>query len=302
MSRFPFASLDLSLLPAPTIVTPADYQAILAARIVDLVARFAAIGIAFDVESLQTDPSIIHQQVDAFREKLDRQAINDAAKGVMLAYAVEGDLDNLVALLGLRRLTITPANTETGAAAVMETDDDLRRRGPLALDGTAPGFTSRGYRGYALQIAPEIQDVATIKRGGGRVDVILLGRGEDGSVASDVVARVAAALYADDGAQLTDIVTVRSATPRPYDVVVQALVPTGPSIAMARAASLAALSKTLPRLKVIGGTVRTDAIIAAGRVEPMTEFTLISPVEHVVAAPDEAPWPRSISVTVEARQ
>ncbi|MBY6244108.1 baseplate J/gp47 family protein [Methylosinus sp. Sm6] len=302
MSRFPFASLDLSLLPAPTIVTPTDYQAILAARIADLVARFAAIGIAFDVESLKTDPSVIHQEVDAYREALDRQAINDAAKGVMLAYSVKGDLDNIVALLGLRRLTMTPADAETGAAAVMESDSDLRRRARDALDATAVGLTGGGYRTIALQVAPDLQGIGLVKRGGGQVDVILLGRGEDGSVASDVVARVAAALYVDEGAQLTDIVAVRSATPRPYDVVVQALVPTGPSIAMARAASLAALSKTLPRLKVIGGTVRTDAIIAAGRVEPMTEFTLISPAAHVVAAPDEAPWPRSISVVVEAPQ
>jgi phage-related baseplate assembly protein len=300
MSRFPFASLDLSLLPPPQVVAPIDYETIRAARVNDLTARFNAAGVPFDVGALESDPSVIHQEEDAYREMLDRQAINDAAVSVMLAFATDGDLDNLAALLGLRRLTIAAAilTANPPVPAVMESNDDFRARCRIALDATAIGLTGGGYKTIALQAAPEVRSVGLVKSAGGRIDVILLGRGPDGVVADDVVARVNAILQADDGGQLTDIVTVRSCRPKPYDIVVDAIIPPGPAPAPIKAASQAALAAAALRLQTIGGVIPTDALIAAGRTASMTKFALRSPASDIVAAPDEAPYAASIAVNI----
>lgn len=297
MPRFPFSSLDLSLLPAPQAIHPIDYEAIRAARVAALVARFQAAGIPFDVQSIETDPSVIHQEEDAYREMLDLQAINDAVDAVMIAYAVGSDLDNLGALIGLRRLTISAA-TDT-AAAVMESDAEFRNRIRIALDATAIGLTGGGYRTIALQAAPAVKSVALIKKGGGQIDVVLLGRGVDGSVSAEDVKAVNDRLQADDGGQLTDIVTVRSATPLPYDIVAEAIIPPGPSVAAIRNASVTALQAAADALKVIGGHIPTDALIAAGRIAPMTKFTLVSPAADLAPPADQVPYARSITVNIK---
>jgi phage-related baseplate assembly protein len=300
MSRFPFASLDLSLLPAPQAIHPVDYEAVLASRKTDLVARFNAAGIAFDAQSLETDPSIIHQQEDAYREILDLQAINNAVNAVLLPYATGSDLDNLGALLGLRRLTLAEpdATTYPPTPAVMESDADFRSRTRVALDATAVGLTGNGYKTIALQAAPAVRSVGLVRKGGGQIDVILLGRGPDGSVADSDVALVNARLQADDGGQLTDIVTVRSVTPLPYDVTIDAAVHPGPSPLLVREAAEAAIRGVAASLQTIGGTVPTDALIAAARVPPISKLTLVSPTADVIAAADQAPWLRSLTINL----
>lgn len=296
MSRFPFASLDLALLPAPQAIHSVDYELIRAARLTELVARFTAKGVQFNVQSIETDPSIIHQEEDAYREMLDLQAINDAVQAVLVAYAIGSDLDNLGALLGLRRLTITAA-TET-AAAVMESDSDFRARIRVALDATAVGLTGNGYRTIALQAAPAVKSVSLVKKGGGQIDVVLLGRGEDGAVADADVQTVRDRLQADDGGQLTDIIAVRSARPLPYDVVAEATIPPGPTTSAIQTASVAAITAAAAGLKVIGGRIPTDALIAAGRVAPMMKFSLVSPAADIVSESDQVPYARSVTVKI----
>lgn len=61
--------------------------------------------------------------------------MNDAARAIMPAYAVGVDLDNIAALFGIVRFVITPADPQTGAPAVMESDADFRRRMVLAPEG-----------------------------------------------------------------------------------------------------------------------------------------------------------------------
>jgi phage-related baseplate assembly protein len=301
--RFPDASLALNLLPAPAVIAAVNYETIRAARIADLAARLTAAGVAFDVQMLETDPSVVLQEEGAYREMLNLAAINDAARAVMILYAQGPDQDALYALLGIRRLVITPASGST--PAVMEDDESFRARAQIALEGTAPGLTGGGYAHIALRASAEVRRVALIRAPGGVVNVVLQGRiNADGSVSSAAVQAVAAALnddWSDDastGSQLTDIPMVRSATPRPYDIVARAIVPLGPTLATVQAQSIAALTAAAASLQLIGNTVPTDALIAAGRLAPMTKFYLDSPAADVVCAPDEAPYARSISVTV----
>jgi phage-related baseplate assembly protein len=305
--RFPDATLALSLLPPPAVIQPVDYAAIKSARVADLAARLAAAGVAFDVAALETDPAVILQEEGAYREMLNLAAINDAAKAVMILYAQGADQDVLYALLGVRRLTLTAADPTTTppTAAVMEGDNAFLARAQIALEGTAPGLTGGGYASVALRASSEVRRVGLITAPGGVVNVILQGNvNADGSVSSAAVQAVAAALNDDwsadpaTGSQLTDIPQVRSATPRPYAIVARAIVPIGPSLSAVQAASLANLAAATTSLQLIGNAVPTDALIAAGRVAPMTKFILDQPAADVVCAGDETPYCTSISVTV----
>lgn len=308
--RYPDAQLSLQSLPAPLVVKGISYENIRGARLADFAARFlAGTGNVYDAAALESDPGVILQEEDAYREMLDLAAINDAARAVMLPFAKKSDLDNLAALVGARRLVLTPPVFDRFGilvtAAVMESDDDFVLRTQLALEGSAVGLTSGGLATIALRASPEVSSISVYREPGGVLNVILMGRiNIDGSVSPAAVAAVSAA-YNDDwsedpatGSQLTDIIRVRSTTPMPYDVKIRAIVPSGPTIAVVRAASLAALAITTAGLQRIGRTVPTDALIAAGRVAPITKLYLDSPAADLVCGPAQSPYARSISVVV----
>ncbi|MGE5563120.1 MAG: baseplate J/gp47 family protein [Bacillota bacterium] len=265
------SAVDLSRLPAPQVVIGLDYEGILAERLADLKARIEGSGGSFDA-ILESDPAVKLEETDAYRELLAYAAINDAARSVMLAFARGSDLDHLAAFYNVQRLTIVPA-TDT-APAVLEPDADFRRRVQLAPEELArTGLTGGAYRSLALRTAPSVKDVATIRRGGGRIDVVLLGRDGDGSVAVDVVNAVAAAFEDDAATQLTDIVSVRAAEILPYSVSCTLRVPYGPDRELIAQASTAAIRAYALRRHRVGETVFVQMIEAAASVGGVEQAT-----------------------------
>lgn len=314
-NRFPDAQLDLSLLPAPAVIKSVDFEAIKAERLADLKARLTAAGIPFNTGTLESEPGVKLQEVDGYREMLGLQDINDAAKAVMVLYAEGTDQDQLYAFNGVRRLLLRPADPTTNppTPALYEGDDDFMLRFQVAGDGRAPGLVGGGYASIALRASPEVKRVSLVRgpEGSGRVAVVLQGRlirdggtADDGSV-SDLAVRAVAAALADDwsddastGSQLTDIPMVRSAVPRPYDVVLRATVPSGPAYGLVQGQSEANLRAFAAGAQLVGNSVPTDALMAAGRIPSMIKAWLISPPLDVACAPDEVPWCRSVAVNV----
>ncbi len=91
------ATIDLSLLPAPTVVDPLDYESLLADRKATLISLYPeeqreAIARTLTLES---EPIVKLLQENAYRELLLRQRVNEAAQAVMLGYASGSDLDQL---------------------------------------------------------------------------------------------------------------------------------------------------------------------------------------------------------------
>jgi len=257
-ASFPF--IDLSQLPALDLVPRLSFEACFAAIQADFLGRnpeFSAL--------LPSDPAIKVMEACAYREQLLRAAINDAGLGTMLAFARGAALDHLAAFYGLRRLLISPATDEV--PAVYEGDDDLRARVQAAPELLAgPGLTGGGYRAAALTIAPELKDVAVVKRDAGQLDIILLARAGDGSVATDVVDRVRTAFAGEDAVQLTDIVTVRSATILPYAPTVTVQIRGGPDPALVRAAAEASVRTYAAGRHRIGQPVYAQMIASAASV------------------------------------
>lgn len=286
-----FPSVDLSQLAAPDLVARLSFDECFAAIRADFQARnpeFSAL--------LPSDPAIKVMEACAYREQLLRAAISDAGLGTMLAFARGAALDQLAAFYGLHRLIIVHETDD--APAVLETDDELRARVQLAPELLAgPGLTGGGYRAAALTIAPELKDVGLVKRAGGHVDIILLGRDGDGTVPAAIVARVRDAFSSEDAVQLTDIVAVRSATILPYAAAVTVQIRSGPDPELIRVAAEARVRAYAAERHRIGLPVYAQRIEAAASVGA-AERALVD-IGDVVPGAAEAAYLTALTVAVE---
>lgn len=101
-----FTGIDLSTLPAPSVVETLSFEAILADMLSDLQTRDPAFNAL-----VESDPAYKVLEVAAYRETLLRQRVNDAARETMLAYASGSNLEQLAALFGVTRNLIDPGSS-----------------------------------------------------------------------------------------------------------------------------------------------------------------------------------------------
>jgi phage-related baseplate assembly protein len=270
-----FTPINLSGIPAPAVVEALDFETILAAMVADLQARdttFTAL--------LESDPALKILEVCAYRELLLRQRVNDAAKGVMLTYALGTDLENLGAFFGVTRNTITPANPNVypPIPAVYETDESLRYRITLALEGLSTAGPFGSYVFHALKTAT-IKDVAVAgppEVEPGNVRVTLLSHTGNGTASAGEVAAVFKALNAEDVRPLTDIVTVQAASVLSYKLAVQLSVYDGPDPEVLKAEALARLQAYAAAAHKIGQDIRAAGVIAAAFVSGVENVALLN--------------------------
>ncbi len=116
--------IDLSKLPAPKLIEELDYEVILA----EMRAKMRELCPEWTGYELESDPANKVLEVAAYREMLIRQRVNEAACGVMVAFATGSDLDHLAAFYPEKRLS--------GARAVFRAN--LKLSAPLDVDVTIP--------------------------------------------------------------------------------------------------------------------------------------------------------------------
>jgi phage-related baseplate assembly protein len=201
-----FTAVDLSRLPAPTIVETLDFDTIYG----QMLAALQALVPTFDA-TVESDPAIKLLEVAAYREMLLRARVNDAARAVMPAYAIGEDLDNLAALMGVVRLLITPANAQTNAPAVYESDEDFRRRLVLAPEGYSVAGPEGAYIFHALSAASDVLDASATSPTTGEVRITILSRVGTGAASPALLATVLSYVSAETRRPLTDHVTIQSA-------------------------------------------------------------------------------------------
>jgi phage-related baseplate assembly protein len=290
-----YTAIDLSQIPAPDVVEELSFEAIFAAMLADFQTRDPAF-----TALVESDPAYKILEVCAYRELLIRQRVNDAARATMLAFATGADLDQIGALLGVVRLTITPADPETvpPTPAVMETDTDFRRRIQLSLEGFSTAGPEGAYVFHALAADGDVLDASATSPDPGEVVVSVLSRTGDGEAGSPLIAAVTAALNADSVRPLTDQVTVQSSTI--VDFMISATLHTypGPDSAVVLAAANAALDAYLESVRRIGRDVTLSGIYAALHQPGVQRVTLTNPTANVVIGPTEAAYCTSRTVTV----
>ncbi|KVC61038.1 baseplate assembly protein [Burkholderia ubonensis] len=284
--------IDLSQLPSPDVVETIDYEALLAERKARLVSLYPAAEQAEIAATLalESEPMVKLLQENAYRELVLRQRVNDAARAVMLAYAIGEDLDHLAALFGIRRLTITPADPEHNVAAVMESDTDLRARTQLAPQSFSVAGPEGAYVSHARNADGRVLDASAVSPAPCEVLVTVLARDGDGTADQKLVDAVKAALQADDVRPLTDKVTVRAAEILRYAIRARLVFFAGPDRAVALAQANKATKKYADDMHRLGMEVTLDGIYAAARAAGVQKVILESPLAGIPATKQQAPY------------
>jgi phage-related baseplate assembly protein len=304
MQRFVAPGLDLSRLPPPLVIKGLDYEAIRSARIADLTARLTAAGIPYDTGRLESEPGVVLQEEDAYRELLAKGAINDAARAVMVAFAVGSDLDHLGAFYGVARRLIDAGdpNASPSVPPTYESDAEFRRRVQVAPEALTTCGTPGAYVHHALEASADVVDVATLRPTPGQVNVVLLSRTGNGVPAVEVIDAVRVRLLDPAVKPLTADVSVLAVTPVDYAIAATLFVKYGPDPAVVRAAALASLQALVSERRRIGEHVPLTAIYAAAHVPGVDRIDLASPGETVAVAEDECANCTAITLTTEVVQ
>nr|WP_170308143.1 baseplate J/gp47 family protein [Aurantiacibacter suaedae] len=287
-----FTGVDLSRLPAPSVIEQLDYAAIRA----DALAQFATYFPDFD-PTLESDPLIKVIELFAYRELLLRQRVNDAARAVMPAFALGADLDALAALLGVERFIIDPGNPALGIAPTYESDDSLRRRMVLAPEGYSVAGPEGAYIFHALSANSDVLDASAISPTPGEVVVTVLSRKGDGTASAPVLAAVEARLTDSSVRPLTDHVTVQSAQIVPFTIAASITFLSGPDRSVVLAEAGARLADHLANALRLGRDVTRAGIIAALHPEGVQNITLAQPPADLVLTRQQCGYCEGVTLT-----
>lgn len=279
-------SIDLSQLPAPSIVEALDFEAILADRKAYLLSLWPdadrpALAARLALES---EPLTKLLQETAYRELVLRQRINEAAHAVMLAFAGGSNLEHLLALFGTPRLE-------------GETDDELRRRGQLAPFGFSTAGPVSAYRYHALSAAPEVLDARADQPSPGVVRITVLARTQQAPT-PELLERVAQALNADDIRPLSDTVQVQPAVLRPWSINARIYVGSGAAPEPLLAAAQQAAEAYALAQHAINAPVRLSGVYAALHQPGALRVELLSPAADIEPHAQTAPICTAITLTL----
>lgn len=292
-------AIDLSRLAPPELLETIDFETLLAERKAALVALYPADKRAEVIATLQieSEPLVLWLRENAYREMLIRQQFNDRARGLMLAYARGNALDHLGALMGVERLVIVPADLVTETPAVMEGDDDFRRRIQMAPEGFSVAGPAGAYRTTAMNASGTVLDAAATSPAPGTVLVTVLSREGDGTADDPLVATVAAAVNSETARPLTDNVIVQSAEIVPYQVQATLYTFPGPDPDLVMKEANARLAAYLESCHRIGREVAISGIHAALHVNGIERVNLVKPTVSVQTNNTQAPHCTAAAVT-----
>ena len=292
------STIDLSLLPAPSIVEVLSFEAIYAERKAALVAHFPAnqqeaIARALEIES---EPMAKLLQENAYRELVWRQRVNDGARALMLAFASGTDLDQLAANVNLTRLVKVQQLDADTTITTVETDALLRERIQLAFEGLSVAGPRNAYVKHARDADARVADISAISPEPCEVVVTVLSNVDDGVASDELLAVVHAALSDEDVRPLGDRLTVRSADIVHFAIRATLYLDAHPEAepifqsAGERAAAYAAERRRL------GRDVNRSAIIAALHAEGVKKVVLHQPADDIAVADVQAAYCDSIDI------
>ncbi|MDI5893078.1 baseplate assembly protein [Halomonas rhizosphaerae] len=280
------STINLSQLPAPTVVEQLDYETILAERrqaLLDLVPASQRTGVEATLEH-ESEPLTKLLQENAYRELVWRQRVNEAAKAVMLAYSRGDDLDQLVASFEVERLLIDAGDPDATPPVppTYESDEDLRLRAQQAWEGLSVAGPRGAYVFHAMSADGRVADATAISPNPAEALVTLLSTEGDGTASQDLIDTVDAALSAEDIRPVGDRLTVQSADITDYTVDATLYVYPGPEQEPILEAAEAALATYITEQRRLGRDIRISAIHAALHVEGVQRVELAAPAADVV--------------------
>jgi len=296
--------IDLSQLPAPTIIEDLEFEAILAER----KARLLVLTPESERESLEetlaleSEPLTKFLEESAYRELLLRQQHNERAKALLLAYAAGPELDHIGATYYMtERLKLDPGEPEAlpPVPPTMESDSDYRRRLLLAHDAFSTAGSRQAYQYFALSADSAVKGADAVRPLPGVVQVYVLSRAGDGEAAPSLVANVEAALNAEQVRPLTDTVRVCSASILSFGVSATLELRDGPDADVVTAEAERQAREYVEERHALGAVIVLGALESRLYVAGVERVTLHSPTTDIGGDPGQAPFCTGIEVSVD---
>ncbi|WP_067096191.1 baseplate assembly protein [Marinomonas atlantica] len=306
-----FTSIDLSQLSAPSVVEVLSYDTIL-----EEMKTALAVELGTREWDMPSEPIVKLLEISAYRELIIRQRVNEAAKQTMLAYASGTTLDHEVARFGVERLD-------------GETDEQLRFRGQLALEGFSTAGPEGAYIFHALsassfvkgvsieapkfgyadlsaelqaQLAPDVivlkvlDDVGLVDPQPGNVAVNLLSRDGNGVASTDLVNVVDSHLEHEDVRPVTDIPVVRSVEILEYQIDADLYFYDGPDKTVVLAEAISAVQSYVSEQHQNGKSIEISAIYASLHRTGVKRVDLRSPVAPIECTKRQAAYCTAINI------
>ena len=277
--------IDLTQLPAPSVVEVLDFETILATRKAHLVsllpeAERAAVRALLELES---EPATKLLEENSYQEIILRNRVNEAGKAVMLAFALDGDLDQLGANVNVARLVITQANPNAlpPVAAVMEDNDAYRLRIQEAPDGLSVAGPKASYEFHARSADGQVKDASATSPAPASVTVTVLANNDTGIADAALLATVARALNAEEVRPLGDRLTVQAAKVIDYQIEATLYIGVGPEVPILLAAARANAVRVSQLRRPLGRSIYRSACSAAVHVEGVRKVVLASPAVDI---------------------
>ncbi|AYG09019.1 phage tail protein [Pseudomonas fluorescens] len=322
--------IDLSMLPAPEVLEPIDFETMYQEVLSDFRQQMGDQWTAV----LESDPVVKLLEVAAYQKMLGRARVNDAAKASLLAYAQRTDLDNRAADYDVQRLTIIPADPDAipPVVAVMESDNALRYRTRLSLEGLSVAGSRGAYEFHGLSASANVANVsvdsptfigvevnaalrAQLPPGAivvvcdydaglqdplpGDVSLAVLPTLESAEPGDELVNTVLRVLSAEDVRPLTDRPRAQLGKPTPYEVIADLELESGPDPAVVLSASRAGLDAAIAQARSLEGQLPLSALYAALHVSGVRRVRLTSPVADVVC--DKRHYPSCTNIVLTSR-
>lgn len=208
--------VDLSSLPAPTVLEPLDFEEVYQEGL----SVFRGYMGGNWTAALESDPVVKVLEVGAYIKVGNRARVNDAGKAVLLAHAIRGDLDHLGANVNLKRLVIQAADllAVPPVPEIKEDDDPFRERIQLAYEGLTTAGPRNSYILHARNASGLVADATAESPAPCYVTVTVLGLDGEGVAPPALLATVATALNDENVRPVGDRVTVQSAQVIRYQI------------------------------------------------------------------------------------
>lgn len=278
--------IDLTKIPPPDVVEELNFEAIYQ----EILDNFKQLYPDWSA-ALESDPVVKLLELAAYRETLLRARVNDAARACMLAYATGGDLENLAALLGVARLV---------SGSGVESDDRLRLRAQMALEGETVAGSLDSYIFHALSASNLVKDVAVDSPVPGQVRVTILSTEGDGGPSVELLGAVDAYLSAETRRPLTDEVIVEAAEIIPFAIQATLYVYAGPAPEPILSAAQAAVQAYVTEHARLGWDVTLSGIYAAlHQSGGVKRVVLTSPLADVTVGARQASHCTGIAISLE---
>ena len=292
-------TIDLSQLPAPSVLEMPLFQELKAQRLAEL----QALDSTFN-SLLESDPAVKLLEILVYREMVNIARFNSGVLAVLLAYAKGADLDQLGANYDVARQIVTPADDTTipPTAAVMETDNEYRQRIRLSWYARNTAGAREAYEYYARTADSGVLDAKAYgppDTEPGYVDVYVLAREGDGTPSDALRATVNSALSAEDVRPLTDFVTVKAPEIISYTVDATLVISPGPDTETVVKAAKDALAAYTASVHAIGVSVSLAGIYAALKQAGVNDVILRAPSETLAVGTGKAAWCESVKLDTQ---